>query len=852
MVRFSLVALLLVCVTFFGFAGGNKETPPSGDDSVQNLPMDSLPSEWYQGKPIRDIRFNGLRNVDSVELEGIVAPFKGRLFDDDVFWELQGRLYALEYFELISPTALPADLMGNGVIIRFTVTERPIASRILFDGNRGIRNATLQDAISLKVNDVVTQIKLRIDERAIIQKYLEKGYPDVTVRSETSAGKDDSSITVTFFVEEGEMLAITDIIFEGNEAFSTRTLKGQLSLKAKAFLSDGAFQEAKLTADRLAVTQYYRDRGYIDAEVLDVVRDVQKDEKGNNNMTLTFKINEGKSYTFSGITFEGNRLFSTEELSALILSQPGQTVNARRLEADLQGVADLYYKNGYIFNTINRSEVKDRENETLGYTITIVERGRAHIENVIVVGNEKTKTEVILREIPLETGDVFSNVKVMDAWRNLYNLQYFSMVAPDTPEGSVDGLMDLVFAVEEQPTMNIEFGISFSGSSSPDELPISGQFKWNDRNFLGYGNQLSVELSASTVTQSISTSYTQSWLFGLPLSASFGLAFQHTQSNALIDNLAPYFNGNETYAYPDGFESYEEYRNSGMSPPSAFLMQYQQWQIAPSISSGYRFSTPLGNLGVGGGLSLGFKMNQYNEARYRPFDPALRDTNGLWIPAFAIGASVSLDQRDIYYDPSSGYYTIQRFSYHGILDIEKEQYLRSDTDAEWFVTLFDLPVSDTWNFKGVLGIHSGLSFILPNFRGYDRQSIENANRLSIDGMFTARGWSSEYSVKGLGLWENWLELRIPLVQNVLAWDFFFDAAEVVDKPENIFGTDDLGTPFIERMRFSLGGGLRFAIPQFPFRLGLAKRFKVTNGDVQWYDDPLLGLNFVLSFTISTY
>ena len=102
--RFSVVvALLLVCVTFSGFAGGKKETPPTGDESVQDLAMDSLPSEWYQGKPIRDIRFNGLRNVDSVELEGIVAPFKGRLFDDDVFWELQGRLYALEYFEMISP-----------------------------------------------------------------------------------------------------------------------------------------------------------------------------------------------------------------------------------------------------------------------------------------------------------------------------------------------------------------------------------------------------------------------------------------------------------------------------------------------------------------------------------------------------------------------------------------------------------------------------------------------------------------------------------------------------------------------------------------------------------------------------
>jgi outer membrane protein insertion porin family len=850
MVRVTAVALLLACVSYFGFAGGKGEAPPSGDEAVQEPALDSLPAEWYQGKPIRDIRFNGLRNVDLAELEGITTPFKGRLFDDDVFWELQGRLYALEYFELLSPTAVPADALGNGVIIRFTVTERPIASRILFEGNRGIRGSTLMDAVTLKVNDVVTQIKLDIDRGAIVQKYLEKGYPDVAVRAETSAGKDDNSITVTFFVEEGEMLAVAEILFEGNEIFSTRTLKGQLSLKPKAFLNDGVFQESKLAADRLAVTQYYRDRGYVDAEVIDVVRSVQKDEKGGNNMTLTFKISEGKSYTFSGVAFEGNKLFSDEELSKLILSAPGQTVNLRRLEADLQRVADLYYKNGYIFNTINRNEERDRENGTLGYTISIVERGRAHIENVIVAGNEKTKPHVILREIPLESGDVFSNIKVMDAWRNLYNLQYFSMVAPDTPEGSAEGLMDLIFTVEEQPTMNLEFGASFSGSSTPDQLPISGQFKWSDRNFLGYGNQLSVDITASGITQSIAANYTQNWIFGIPLSVSFGLSFQHAQNSAALKNQAPYFNGDERYAYPDGFESYEEYYRSGMNPPSAFRMNYQQWQISPSISTGYRFSTPLGNLGVGGGFSPGFKMNQYDEVN-RPFDPTLRDTNNIWTPAFTVGTNVWLDQRDIYYDPSSGYYTIQRFTYHGILDIEKEQYLRSDTDAEWFVTLFDLPISDTWNFKGVLGVHSGFSFILPNFRGIDRQLVEHANRLSIDGMFTARGWSSEYSVKGEALWENWLELRIPLVRNILAWDFFFDAAQIAAKPENLFSEDTRGA-LLERMRFSLGGGFRIAIPQFPFRLGLAKRFSFPDGQIKWYDDPLLGFNFVLSFTMPTY
>ncbi|MDR3303257.1 MAG: outer membrane protein assembly factor BamA, partial [Treponema sp.] len=739
----------------------------------------SLPAEWYQGKPIRDVVFNGLRHVDSSELEGIVEPYRGHLFDDDVFWELQGKLYALEYFDNITPTAVPADQTGQQVIIRFTVTERPVVSRITFTGNAGVRRGTLMDAVSIKVNDVLTQVKLHIAEAAVQRVYLEKGYPDVTVRSETAVGKDDSRV-ITFFIEEGSKTTISDIFFEGNSIFSTSTLRGQLTLKAKGWIgwiNDGAFQEAKLLADRQALASYYHDRGYIDADVIDVAQVVEKDAAGNNNLMLTFKITEGKRYTFTGVTFEGNVLFSSDQLAALITSKTGDTVNAQRLEADLQKVADLYYENGYIFNSINRDELRDRENGTLSFNLFIVERPRAHIESIVIKGNKKTKDKVILREIPLEAGDVFSKTKVMDAWRNLYNLQYFSVVEPETLEGGADGLMDLVFTVEEQPTMDIQAGLTFSGSADPEELPISAMARWNDRNFLGNGNQLGVGVTLSTTTQSLTADYTQNWIFGSPLSVSFGLTLQHSRRTAALDNIAPYFNGNETYAYPDGFTSYEEYYNAGKLPPEAYRMRYDQWQIAPSISSGYRFTTPFGNLGVGGGVTPGFKMNRYDAGIFRPFDPALRDFNNKWIPAFTVGIYTSLDQRDIYYDPSRGYYFMQRLSYHGILRNEEEQYVRSDSDAEWFVTLFDIPVSDTWNFKAVFGIHSGLSFIFPNFRGRDNMSIENANKLAIDGMFTARGWADRYSDKGNALWENWAELRFPLVKGFLAWDFFFDAAE---------------------------------------------------------------------------
>jgi outer membrane protein insertion porin family len=129
-------------------------------------------------------------------------------------------------------------------------------------------------------------------------------------------------------------------------------------------------------------------------------------------------------------------------------------------------------------------------------------------------------------------------------------------------------------------------------------------------------------------------------------------------------------------------------------------------------------------------------------------------------------------------------------------------------------------------------------------------------------MFVGRGWgATEYRRKGYALWENWAEIRLPIVPGILAWDFFFDAAGVKKTPEAFFNSfsknDDTGSFF---MRFSFGGGFRFTIPQFPFRFSIAKRFIVRDGAVEWIGgsmfhdpgDPGSGWDFVISFALSTY
>jgi outer membrane protein insertion porin family len=293
-------------------------------------------------------------------------------------------------------------------------------------------------------------------------------------------------------------------------------------------------------------------------------------------------------------------------------------------------------------------------------------------------------------------------------------------------------------------------------------------------------------------------------------------------------------------------------------------MDYNQWYLSLGFSTGYRWFTQFGGLSVNGGIRTGLIRVIYDDTIYRPFDPSLREGNNRWTPKNSLWGSIALDQRDIFYNPSSGYYLYERFGIYGILgNAEREHYLRNDIRAQYYHTLFDIQVTEKWSFKTVLALHTGLSFIFKQpgrDKGNLTPTMEDANKLAVDGMFIGRGWSDEYRVKGLALWENWVELRIPVVPNLLAWDFFFDAAGVETTQGYYFGENNEGKRNfgIDNMRFSYGAGLRFTMPQFPFRFSLAKRFRTVDGTFTWepgslfrnQNRPNSGIDPVISFAIA--
>ena len=485
----------------------------------------SQDSEWYWDQPISKIDFNGLKNVKKSELQGVTSSFIGQPFTADSYNEILDRLYSLDFFDDVTPYARHDTKDESKVLLVFEVIERPVISAINFNGNRKIRNGELREQIKNKVSDIYIESKILLDERIIRNYYLQKGYTASYITHSTE--ETDDGIVVNFQISEGNNTVIREINFSGNSIVSSRTLKNKIALKEVGIFRDGAYQPATLEQDKQTILKYYNEKGYADASIIDVKIDSSlNEEKQRDELSILFIIQEGAQYTYSGLRIQGNEVFSEEELTKQSKLKVGAVYNATKFQEDIQSISNVYYENGYMSNEFYPVPVKDTDRHEISYDLTIREHSRSHVENIIIKGNTKTKDFVIKREIPIKSGDTFSNDKIINGLRNLMNLRYFSNVVPEAQQGTEQNLVDLIFSVEEQSTSAVQFGLIFSGTAEPGAIPVSLYLKLENSNLFGEGRTISVGTQLATTEQSIDFSYSQNWIGNLPISYNTTLSLK--------------------------------------------------------------------------------------------------------------------------------------------------------------------------------------------------------------------------------------------------------------------------------------------------------------------------------------
>ena len=162
------------------------------------------------------------------------------------------------------------------------VVENPTIGVISFEGNKKIKDADLTKAIQSKANGPLSREIVQSDVVNIIALYRQHGYYDVHVAPETIAAQNAGSkatqhsaridrVNLVFEIKEGDKLAVRQIRFVGNTAFSTTKLKAVVktgTTNVLSFLLDNDIYDAdRIDSDRDLVSRFYLDHGYADVKV---------------------------------------------------------------------------------------------------------------------------------------------------------------------------------------------------------------------------------------------------------------------------------------------------------------------------------------------------------------------------------------------------------------------------------------------------------------------------------------------------------------------------------------------------------------------------------------------------------
>ena len=231
---------------------------------------------------------------------------------------------------------------------------------------------------------------------------------------------------------------ITAIIVRGNDHIGTQAVMDAVTARV-----GGPFTPALAQEQEKAV----RDLGWF----YDVRVTSEPTEQG-----VEMVVNVVENPVLKGVAFEGNTVFTDEQLLAVIKTRPGEVSNNNAIRDDLRAVQDKYDKAGYIFARVVDVAI---DQKTANLVITVVE-GR--VEEVRVTGNRKTKSYVITREMRTKPGAILNRNVLRRDLDRLINLGVFQDVSAQPTVGTAPGLAVVTVNVVEKKTGLAAAGVGYS------------------------------------------------------------------------------------------------------------------------------------------------------------------------------------------------------------------------------------------------------------------------------------------------------------------------------------------------------------------------------------------------------
>ena len=480
-----------------------------------------LTLKFFKRELIAEIRIKGTKRIEADAIKRKITTKPGDVYLLKRLTEDLKSVYSMGYFDDIQ---IEAEKGPKGQIITFKVQEKATIRGISIKGNTVYDDEKIQETLTLKTGSILNIYQIQKNIGRIETLYKEKNYHNVNVEHQLKPRKQNQADLV-FIISEGKKTRIKEIRFVGNNAFKSKKLKRLMSTSEKGLFSfitsSGDLKKDKLHQDVAKISAFYHNHGFVQAKVGEPLVEFKQ-----HWIYITIKIEEGQRFKVGQIQMAGDLILPSEELIAKLAITKEAFYNQQVVRKDALTLHDLYSDEGYAYAEIIPKIEQVREKRVVHITFTISKRKQVYFERILISGNTATRDKVIRRELRVFEQELYSGSRLKRGIRNLHRLDYFEDVQVDTQKGSADDKIILKMHVQEKPTGAFSFG---GGYSTVDEFFLVASLE--KRNFLGKGQTVGVRGKVGGTSSRYSLSFTEPWLFDIPLSAGIDLYNQTYEYN---------------------------------------------------------------------------------------------------------------------------------------------------------------------------------------------------------------------------------------------------------------------------------------------------------------------------------
>jgi outer membrane protein assembly complex protein YaeT len=360
------------------------------------------------------------------------------------------------YYE--ARVAYTVDYRGVDAHIRVSVDRGPHVS-VAFSGDP-LPEADRARLVPIRAEGAADEDLLEDSVRGIENYLHTRGYRDAVAdyrREETP-----EELTIRFTIARGPRYVVDRVDVRGQSALGIDTITPLIRLRP-----GDPFVAATLDDGVNAIRITYRERGFVRATVKGVVTTDAGTAASatERRVQVGVEIDEGVRTAIRSMTVTGNTVLTSDQLVALAAVSPGQAFTDTTIAAARDRI-DLEYRNrGYENITIEPKATVVADGTEAEVVLRISEGQQVIVDHVIIIGNRRTSTATIERELLLSPGRPLGYTARIESQQRLTALGLFRRVTITDLQREGEARRDVVVRVEEAPPTTIGYGGGLEGGT---------------------------------------------------------------------------------------------------------------------------------------------------------------------------------------------------------------------------------------------------------------------------------------------------------------------------------------------------------------------------------------------------